>query len=423
MNMRLALLALISFPCLAYVAAEKSRPLLTGDEEIWDRIFASRVPQVLVRGPSHGLIWTEGPVVLPETNDLIFSDTVGDKIYALDLTSDRGDGRSAVLRVVRDRSGDGRPEDDAWRAERGSNGIALHLNDKSQSKALVCQHGAQRLVSMNFITGEVTGTVAVEYKGRKLNGPNDVIIREEVDPDSGGKHSFAYFTDPVYAWLEKDRFEDLPYLDERVQNDGPGHCGVYRVKADGESGSSVELITANMSRPNGIGFDGDDLIVSDCCQGTHDEGCKGGMSRWELLQQRKDSHGEAASPWVHSETIEDVQDPDEAVGGCSDGFATYSFEDETVAYGRRRHRNKHVLLSSCFGGLCIVDLSRGKVAARLWTAKEEFGGCKISNVVVSTSQVYLTGNCGILALPLQRPMQPPGGSHNLELQDDTHSEL
>lgn len=40
---------------------------------------------------------------------------------------------------------------------------------------------------------------------------------------------WAYFTDPVYAWLEKDRFEDLPYLDTRVNTDGPVSCSLINL--------------------------------------------------------------------------------------------------------------------------------------------------------------------------------------------------
>ena len=44
----------------------------------------------------------------------------------------------------------------------------------------------------------------------------------------------------------------------------------------------------------------------------------------------------------------------------------------------------------------------GEVVARLWTANEESGGCKISNVAMGETHAYLTGSCGILTLPLRR---------------------
>ncbi len=114
----------------------------------------------------------------------------------------------------------------------------------------MCQHGAQRLATLDLDTG-TTYPLAIEYAGKKLNGPNDVVLHYE------NGDLFAYFTDPVYAWLEKDRPEDQPYLDERVKSCGPGHCGVYCIKLvdddypQANAMNEVQLITAEMMRPNG----------------------------------------------------------------------------------------------------------------------------------------------------------------------------
>ena len=212
--------------------------------------------------------------------------------------------------------------------------------------------------------------------------------------------------------MEKDRFQDLPYLDERVKNDGPGFCGVYRVDITDTSNKKnveVELVTSEMARPNGIGFDEDDLIVSDCCQGTHLDGCTQGISRWNIYRQRV-TRGDDGSAWLHSASIEDKVSPEISSGGCADGFAIYKLDNENATYGRRRRRAKHVLIASCFGGLCVVDLEVGEVVARLWTANEESGGCKISNIAMGKTHAYLTGSCGILTLPLQRKGEAFGSS-------------
>jgi len=253
-------------------------------------------------------------------------------------------------------------------------------------KLVMCQHGAQRLVMVNLDTGE-TYPLASEYGGKRLNGPNDIVLRSE------NGELFAYFTDPVYAWLEKDRFEDLPYLDERVKADGPGHCGVYRVKLteDVNVKNEVELIVSDMMRPNGIGFRGDNLIVADCCQGSHLDGCKSGTSRWKIFGQ-KEQGSTSSSSWIHIHTIEDTVPADAAAGGCADSFAVHEYVD-------REKMRKHVLLSSCFGGFCIVDLESGAVVSRMLTEREH-GGCRISNVAVGKEYVFLTGSCGILTLPL-----------------------
>lgn len=386
---------------------------LTGDLETWDRIFSSRSPQLFLDGPSNNITWTEGPLIVG--NELLFSDTVEAKIFSLNIHS--GD-----LKTLKERSGDAPPEDDYWRAEPGSNGLAL-LDTQIKNEILVCQHGARRLVILDLSSGEIQ-PLATEYNSKRLNGPNDLVVRTE-EVKSGGEilnlKTHVYFTDPVYAWLEKDRFADLPYLDEKVQNEGPGFTGVYRVEidiADGTREGNVELITSDMVRPNGIDFDGDDLIVSECCQNDHLDGCTSGISRWEIFQQPVGSNPISSDSFSNSATIEDNVAQENETGGCADGFALYSFDHKRKdgkekikkrsKKGRKSSKKeekkgdkKNVLIASCYGGLCVVDLEEGKVIARMWTAKKEFGGCRISNAVVGSNYVYLTGSCGIFTLPLQ----------------------
>ncbi len=68
-------------------------------------------------------------------------------------------------------------------------------------------------------------------------------------------------------------------------------------------------------------------------------------------------------------------------------------------YAKKEGLRTHVLLASCFGGLCIVDLEPGEVVSRMWTAREH-RACRISNVAVGEKYTFLTGSCGILTLPL-----------------------
>jgi sugar lactone lactonase YvrE len=225
--------------CTSNVDAQTQPAILITGVETWDRIFASRTPEILLDGPANDLIWTEGPILVG--NELIFSDTVGAKIYALQLDISNSS-QSLRLRIIKERSGDAPPADDDWRAEPGSNGLAMlplpsHMNididgdEESSSRVLVlvCQHGAQRLAVMDLNTGE-REPLATEYHGKRLNGPNDVAVRAQVkvkvkvaddlnynNGNGQEKIYYAYFTDPVYAWLEKDRFEDLPYLNEKVK--------------------------------------------------------------------------------------------------------------------------------------------------------------------------------------------------------------
>ena len=249
--------------------------------------------------------------------------------------------------------------------------------------------------------------MATEWRGRRLNGPNDMVLHHGGHGDSA---KYIYFTDPVYAWLEKTRFEDLPYLDERVARDGPGVSGVYRT----EFGTGKVELLATMDRPNGIGFYHGDLVVSECCQGKHNPRCRQGMSRWVTFKQSPTN----GSAWTRHTALEDFEDA--ATGGCADGFAVVD-------------RPRPLLLATCAGGLCIVcspnpsavisccahpryygfvedapprafaqvDLRQEKVVARLWTHRGG-RGCRLSNVAVGGGRVYITGECGVWYIPLRK---------------------
>mmetsp|Transcript_36025 Transcript_36025/g.52577 ORF Transcript_36025/g.52577 Transcript_36025/m.52577 type:complete len:455 (+) Transcript_36025:454-1818(+) len=406
---------------------------ITGDIAVWDAIFSSRTaPITIISASSHNLIWTEGPTLVGK--ELFFSDTVDAKIYALDVSSlgeeigTNEKNERLRLRVVKERSGDNPPEDDSWRAKPGSNGLFLLPPVPSPTKdnpnnLLVCQHGARRIAVLDITASssenkleerdEAVIKMAIpltsEWNGRRLNGPNDIAVRQE-----DGK-MYAYFTDPVYAWLEKDRFEELPYLDERVKSKyGAGHCGVYRFELSWNGTTwnrvgNVELLQV-MERPNGIGFfgsDGDDssngkLIVSECCQGSHLKSCTQGTSRWIIFQQNNQGD------WVKDTVIENVFQTEEKQlhgrgGGCADGFALYHYANDMTVGGnenkKKQEEKKAVLISSCSDGLCIVDLQQNRVVARLWTFKKS--GCKVSNVAIGNGWAFLTGNCGVLGLALR----------------------
>jgi len=369
---------------------------LVGNLTYWDSIFSSRVPEFVAETTSQTVLsWTEGP--LWYENGLIFSDTIENKIFHLSLDFKN-------IRILEANSGDALTDEMLWRAEPGSNGIANLRVTNSGHWVVVCQHGARRLVALNLHTGQRVPLIEIADNGKRLNGPNDVIVRSESDG------IFVYFTDPVYAWLEKDRFEDLPYLDMRVENDGPGYCGVYRSRINFDIKNpkeamiqpNVELI-AKMDRPNGIDFlknpkNSDILVVSDCCQGKHKVSCQQGTSRW-IFYQKKDNKYE------HISTITDVSAPR---GGCSDGFKSI-----LGLHG------ENILISSCSGGLCIVDVDKGQVVAKLLTGLDDHSTdkkneqvCKFSNVALSPREIFLTGNCGILKVPLQGAIRYDYGVEN-----------
>jgi gluconolactonase len=85
--------------------------------------------------------------------------------------------------------------------------------------------------------------LADRYQGMRFNSPNDVVI---------GPDGAIYFTDPTL---------DLP---EGQKQETPLQ-GVYRLDESGESSQNVELLTKDLTQPNGLAFspDGSKLYIDD----------------------------------------------------------------------------------------------------------------------------------------------------------------
>lgn len=155
-----------------------------------------------------GLIFTEGPVWHPD-GYLLFSDINASRIYRV------CDGE---LDIYREPSGQ-------------SNGLTL---DPS-TRLVACEHENRR------VSRETDGAVdplATHYDGKRLNSPNDVVVR------AGGR---VFFTDPPYGITEEQR--ELPYN------------GVFTISPAGE----LSLLATDFDRPNGLAFspDEDTLYVAD----------------------------------------------------------------------------------------------------------------------------------------------------------------
>lgn len=79
--------------------------------------------------------------------------------------------------------------------------------------------------------------LAKDYMGKRLNSPNDLTFHSNGD---------LYFTDPPYG-LEKNWDDPARELD---------FCGVYRIHK-----GKIELLTKEMSRPNGITLSPDEKTL------------------------------------------------------------------------------------------------------------------------------------------------------------------
>ncbi|KAH8050175.1 gluconolactonase [Aureococcus anophagefferens] len=339
---------------------------LVGDEAKWDAIFASREAKLVASGfqwpegprwtKSKGLLfsdtisgkiswpgfqWPEGPR-WTKSKGLLFSDTISGKMYRWDEAT-----KTAV--VFLDDAG-GCPKANlvegyecaAGQAEPGPNGLSREYpyvkKRKPSHNIAVCQHGARRLAQMDLNSREMTELVAY-VDGKRLNGPND----------AARAHDFI-FTDPYYALLEQDRFYDHVYTEEKSEL---GFAGVWRHDA---FVNVTRALVDDLERPNGLALipRGDQLVVSDCCQGATPT-CPAGEARWNVYDLSRDL-------W-RATFVRRIDHADDVKEGCADGFVYHAWF--------------HVLLASCPGGLCVVGLDEGAVVAKLrWgsVANVELGG-------------------------------------------------
>jgi gluconolactonase len=115
----------------------------------------------------------------------------------------------------------------------GSNGLTLDR----QGRIVAAEHG-NRNVSRFEKDGSVT-VLAERYEGKRLNSPNDLVIK---------KNGEIYFTDPIglaRSWPDKAPGKPAADLDFN---------GVYRITAQGK----LDLLLKDVPYPNGLAFSPDE---------------------------------------------------------------------------------------------------------------------------------------------------------------------
>lgn len=170
---------------------------------------------------AEGFLFTEGPAWVPD-GYLLFSDPNSNTIYRW---SD-ADG----LSVFRTKSGY-TGIDVGQFAQPGSNGLTLDR----EGRLTINEHGNRRVTRLEK-NGSLT-ILADRYDGKRLNSPNDLVYRTD---------GSLYFTDPPFG-LPKffdDPLKELPF------------SGVYRW-----SNGIVQLLTRELSGPNGIAFSPDEKFL------------------------------------------------------------------------------------------------------------------------------------------------------------------
>lgn len=167
-----------------------------------------------------GLRFTEGPVWNPKRQSLLFSDILGNAIYEY---------REGTLSTYRCPSA-------------MANGLALD----TEGRLLSCEHAGRR-VTREESDGSLV-LLADRYEGKRLNSPNDVIVRSTGD---------IYFTDPPFGLT---REYGVP--GEREIS----YQGVYRL----DSQQVLELVAGDFELPNGLALSPDErLIYVDDSQHNH----------------------------------------------------------------------------------------------------------------------------------------------------------
>lgn len=124
-----------------------------------------------------GMGFTEGPVWIVTERCLLFSDIPRNRVMKWSEQS-----AATVFLGNSGYSGPGPGE--------GSNGLALDR----EGRLILCEHGNRR-VSRLEQDGTQT-TLAEQYKGKRLNSPNDVVVRSNGD---------LYFTDPPFGLPLKEK--------------------------------------------------------------------------------------------------------------------------------------------------------------------------------------------------------------------------
>ena len=160
-----------------------------------------------------GAEWAEGPVWLPETGSLRFSDIPNDRILEFDSAS-------------------GSTREYANNAEY-TNGRTLDRD----GTVIQCSHGLRRVE--RDVAGRVSSIVD-RWSGGRFNSPNDLVVASD---------GAVWFTDPPYGLHSSGR-EGHP-----GEQDYEG-CFVFRY-----ANGVAEPVITDMVHPNGLAFSPDESLL------------------------------------------------------------------------------------------------------------------------------------------------------------------
>jgi gluconolactonase len=253
-----------------------------------------------------GAVWCEGPAWRRQTGELLWSDIPNNRMLC-------------------------------WHPQRGmtvwreqvefTNGHAL----EASGALLHCSHGQRAIVRTRFdAQGSAVGDAIVvdRYQGRRLNSPNDVIVRRD---------GSIWFTDPPYG-IVSDR-EGHPAESEL------GDCYVFRF--DPASGS-LRIVSDFVEEPNGLAFSPDEsvLYVSDTSAALRSDG----SGNHHIVAFNVVGGQDLANPRVFA-----VVEPGLADGFRVDvhGFVYTSSEDSVQVFHPDGTRIGRIAVPEKVGNLCF----------------------------------------------------------------------
>ena len=243
-----------------------------------------------------GARWAEGPVYVPSSRQLIFSDIPNDRTL-------RFDERTAF----------------------NANGHCLDL----QGRIITAEHRGR---SITRIDHDGVRRVLVErYENKRLNSPNDVVVKSD---------GSIWFTDPTYG-IDSD-YEGVAAKSEI------GASYVYRLDVDG----TLAVVVSDMVRPNGLAFSPDEttLYIADTGSSHIGADCPPDIRAYEVSDDGQALRGESSVFATCTAGVFDGVRVDEQGNiWTSAGDGVHCFADDGMMLGKIRI--PEVVANVEFGGL------------------------------------------------------------------------
>jgi gluconolactonase len=205
-----------------------------------------------------------------------------------------------------------------------------------QGRLISCEHGTRR-VTRTEADGSIT-VLADSYQGRRLNSPNNVIVRSD---------GTIWFTDPTYGILsDYEGYQANPEQPTR---------NVYRL--DPATGD-LAVVVSDFLQPNGLAFSPDETKLY-----VTDSGA---------------SHDDTAARHIR---IFDIGD-----NGALTGGRVFCNIDNGIPDGMRVDVSGNVWSSAADGVHCFAPDFIGKIKVPQTVANLTFGGPRRNRLFITATQ-------------------------------------